>query len=145
MKVSEIISSKGGEVWSVSPENTVYEALELMAEKSVGAVMVMLDGKLIGIFSERDYARKLILHSKTSPNTLVKNVMTSHVYYVTAEQDMESCLALMNDKRIRHLPVVDKDVVTGIISMGDVVKQVIADQKYTIQQLENYISWEESY
>ena len=145
MKISELMQSKGKAVWSVQPDATVYEALEYMANKSVGALVVAVDGKLVGMLSERDYARKVILSGKSSKETKVKDIMTSHVYYTSPEEDMESCLAKMNKHRIRHMPVVEGESLVGMISIGDVVKQIISDQQYTIQQLENYISWEESY
>jgi len=145
MKISELMQSKSKEVWSISPEATVYEALEYMASKSVGALAVAIDGELVGMLSERDYARKVILSGKSSKDTIVKDIMTSHVFYTSLEEDMESCLAKMNKHRIRHMPVVEDGKLVGMISIGDVVKQIISDQQYTIQQLENYISWEESY
>ena len=145
ISVRKLLGDKGREVWGVSPEDTVYKTLEMMDEKGVGALAVKLDGKLVGIVSERDYARKIILKGKSSKDTKVKDIMTRQVFHTFPDQSIEECLVLMNDKRIRHLPVLDDDNLIGMISIGDVVKQIIADQQYTIKQLENYISWEESY
>ena len=145
ISVRKLLGDKGAEVWGVSPEDTVYKTLEMMEEKGVGALAVKLDGKLVGIVSERDYARKIILKGKSSKETQVKDIMTRQVFHTFPDQSIEECLVLMNDKRIRHLPVIEDDNLIGMISIGDVVKQIIADQQYTIKQLENYISWEESY
>jgi CBS domain-containing protein len=111
-----------------------------MAEKGVGALVVMDDERVAGIISERDYARKVVLLGRTSPNTLVKEIMTSHVAYTHLEQPIEECMAIMTDKRIRHLPVMNEGKLVGIISIGDLVKSIIADQKFMIEQLERYIS-----
>jgi IMP dehydrogenase len=120
--------------------STVFEALGRMAEKEVGALVVMDGARLAGIISERDYARKIILLGRTSPNTLVEEIMTSHVAYTHLEQSIEECMAIMTDKRIRHLPVIDEGKLVGIISIGDLVKSIIADQKFIIEQLERYIT-----
>jgi CBS domain-containing protein len=138
--VSQLLRNKGGAVWSVSPETSVYHALELMADKNIGAVLVLDGAKLAGIFSERDYARKIILHGKASKDTPVKDIMTSKVVTVRPDQTIETCMALMTDKHFRHLPVVDGDQVVGVISIGDVVKAVIAEQEFRIEQLESYIT-----
>ena len=138
--VSMLLQSKGDDVWSVSPGTTVYDALVLMAEKNVGALLVLEGDRLIGIFSERDYARKVILHGKSSRQTTVGEIMTSKVVYIRPEQTIEQCMALMTDKRIRHLPVLDGDRVIGVISIGDVVKAIISEQEFMIEQLENYIA-----
>ncbi len=138
--VSMLLESKGNDVWSVLPGTTVYDALVRMAEKNVGALLVLESGRLVGIFSERDYARKVILHGKSSRQTTVGEVMTSKVVYVRPEQTIEACMALMTDKRIRHLPVLEGDRVIGVISIGDVVKAIISEQEFMIEQLENYIA-----
>jgi CBS domain-containing protein len=138
--VRDILKVKGSNVWSVEGGATVFEALGLMAEKEVGALVVMDGGRLAGIISERDYARKIVLLGRTSPNTLVKEIMTSHVAYTHLEQSIEECMAIMTDKRIRHLPVIEEGKLVGIISIGDLVKSIIADQKFIIEQLERYIS-----
>ena len=138
--VSTLLQSKGGDVWSVSPGTMVYDALALMAEKNVGALLVVEADRLVGIFSERDYARKVILHGKSSRQTPVGEIMTSKVVYVRPEQTIEECMALMTDKRIRHLPVLEGDRLAGVISIGDVVKAIISEQEFMIAQLENYIA-----
>jgi CBS domain-containing protein len=138
--VKEILRTKGPEVWSMAPDATVYEALELMADKNVGAVLVMDANHLVGILSERDYARKVILHGKSSKDTSVREIMTPRVVYVRPEQTAEECMALMTDKRVRHLPVLEDDQVVGVISIGDVVKNIISEQEFIIEQLERYIS-----
>jgi CBS domain-containing protein len=138
--VRDILKVKGHNVWSVEAGSTVFEALGLMAEKEVGALVVMDGARLAGIISERDYARKIVLLGRTSPNTLVKEIMTSHVAYTHLEQSIEECMAIMTDKRIRHLPVIEEGKLVGIISIGDLVKSIIADQKFMIEQLERYIT-----
>ncbi|MBK8726366.1 MAG: CBS domain-containing protein [Holophagaceae bacterium] len=138
--ITHLLAEKGNGFWSVSPEATVFQALELMAVRNVGAVLVMEGERLAGIFSERDYARKVALEGRSSKDTLVKDIMTTKVVCVTPTQSVEDCMALMTDKRIRHLPVIDGDTVLGIISVGDVVKAVISEQTFTISQLEHYIT-----
>ncbi len=138
--VQQILSAKPREVWSVSPSQSVYEALELMAQKDIGAVLVLENNKVIGIFSERDYARKVILKGKSSRETTVGELMTRDVLYIRPDQSLEECMALMTDKRIRHLPVIQNDKLIGIVTIGDVVKAIISDQEFTIHELENYIS-----
>jgi CBS domain-containing protein len=138
--VRDILNAKGHDVWCVGQENTVFEALGRMAEKEVGALVVMDGTRLAGIISERDYARKVVLLGRTSPNTLVREIMTSHVAYTHLDQSVEECMAIMTDKRIRHLPVIDGGKLVGIISIGDLVKAIIADQKFLIEQLERYIT-----
>jgi len=145
IKVSKLLENKGPDIWSIGPDETVYACLAVMEDKGIGALPVLLDGELIGIISERDYARKIILKNRASKDTKVKEIMTRQVYHTFPDQNVEECLVLMNDKRIRHLPVLVDEKMTGMISIGDVVKEIIDDQKYTIHQLENYISWEESY
>ncbi len=111
-----------------------------MAEKDVGALLVLKDGKLVGIFSERDYARKVILEGKSSKNTPVAEIMTSQVYYVKSDQSIEDCMAMMTEKRIRHLPVIESGELIGVVSIGDIVKAIIDEQEFIIEQLENYIT-----
>ncbi len=139
-RVKDILRSKGDQVWSISPNATVREALQEMADKNIGAVLVMDEGRLAGIFSERDYARKVVLKGRRSDETRVAEVMTSQVVGVRPDDTVEECMALMTDKRIRHLPVVDSGEVTGIVSIGDVVKSIISEQQFLIEQLELYIT-----
>ena len=138
--VSQILKVKGHDVLTVQPETTVYDALKLMADKNVGALMVLEADDVVGIFSERDYARKVILEGKSSKDLPVKDIMSSHVLYVRPEQSVEDCMALMTDKRIRHLPVLEDKKLVGVISIGDVVKSIISEQEFMIHQLENYIT-----
>jgi CBS domain-containing protein len=137
--VRQILQSKGGNIWSVGPHATVFEALVLMEEKDIGAVLVVEGEKLVGIFSERDYARKVILKGRSSKDTLVGELMTSDVFYVNPNQTIDECMALMTNRHFRHLPVLDNDKLVGIITVGDAVKAVIADQEVMINSLENYI------
>jgi CBS domain-containing protein len=133
--VKDILQIKGQGVWSVAPDMAVYDALKLMADKNVGAVLVLEAGKLVGILSERDYARKVILHGKSSKDTHVREIMTEKVVCVHPDTILEVCMELMTDKRIRHLPVVEGDQLIGVISIGDVVNAIIAEQRYIIGQL----------
>lgn len=136
--VQSILRQKGSQVWWVTPDASILQALELMAERKIGAVLVMEAGRLVGIFSERDYARRGILLNR-GPETPISQVMTYPVYCVTPQQTLEECMGLMTEKHIRHLPVADGETILGVISIGDVVKEVIADQAHLIQGLENYI------
>jgi CBS domain-containing protein len=138
--VKEILRTKGYDVWSTTPDATVFDALTEMAQKDVGALTVMENGRLAGIISERDYARKVILQGKTSRTTLVYEIMSSPVIYVTPEQTVEECMTLLTGRRIRHLPVMENDQVVGIISIGDLVKAIITEQQFLIEQLESYIN-----
>lgn len=139
--VNGLLRNKGQEVWSVSPDTTVLDALQLMAEKNIGAVLVQDGESLAGIMSERDYARKVILLGKSSNDTLVSEIMTPRVLCVYGHQDVRECMALMTDKHVRHLPVLGSDDrVIGVISIGDVGRAIIADQEYEIAQLEHYIT-----
>lgn len=140
--IRNVLTSKGQRIYSIHPEASVYEALVLMAEKDIGALLVMEGTKLVGVFSERDYARKVILHGKSSKETLVREIMTPRVIYVRIDQTIEECMALMTEKHIRHLPVLDDQQVVGVISIGDVVKAIIAEQEFVIEQLGNYIMGE---
>ena len=137
--IRKILSEKGNEIWSTSPDSTVFEALQLMADKDVGALPVLDKGKLEGIFSERDYARKVILLGKTSRKTYVREIMTPHVFYATLDMTNDQGLALMSAKRIRHLPVMENNEMVGMISIGDLVRSIISEQKEMITQLEQYI------
>jgi CBS domain-containing protein len=138
--VRDLLKQKGRGVWSVAPDSTVYDALKLLAEKNIGAVLVIAAGRPVGIFSERDYARQVILKGKTSKDTPVRDVMTSKVVFVRPEQSIEECMALMTDKRFRHLPVLEEGQLVGILSIGDVVKALISEKDFLIEQLANYIS-----
>ncbi len=132
---------QGTPVAAVAPTDTVLQALRVMAERDVGALLVLKDGKLVGIFSERDYARKVALHGKTSGDTPVSEVMSERVAYVTPKATIDECMSIMNKKHFRHLPVLtDEGTVVGVISIGDVVKETISAQKFAIEQLEQYIS-----
>ncbi|MBP6740838.1 MAG: CBS domain-containing protein [Leptospiraceae bacterium] len=140
MNVNNLLQSKKSQIISVKPNTSVYDALVLMAEKNIGAVLVTTNDQLVGILSERDYARKIILKGKTSKETKVEEIMTSQVLFVQPEQSVEDCMAIMSDKHIRHLPVLEKGELIGIISIGDVVNAVISEKEFAIKQLENYIS-----
>lgn len=139
-KVSDLLKNKGDEVWSIGPDIFVFDAIKLMAEKGVGALVVMDDSKVVGIISERDYARKVILMGHSSRETQIKDIMTTRVVYARPDQSVEECMALMTDKHIRHLPIMEGEKLVGVISIGDLVKSIIAEQKFTIEQLEKYIS-----
>ncbi|MBZ5495357.1 MAG: CBS domain-containing protein [Acidobacteriia bacterium] len=138
--VRQILQAKGYDVWGVDPDSTVYDALKLMAEKNVGALLVLRGGLLIGIFSERDYARKMILKGKHSKDTLVREVMTEKPICVVPGKTIEECMSLMTENHIRHLPVMEADALLGVISIGDVVKGIIVEQQGTISDLEDYIT-----
>lgn len=138
--VQQILYNKRiDEIWSILPDATVYEAVQMLADKRVGALLVMQDSELLGIISERDYAREVILKGRASKETRVKDIMSSNVISVPPTEGVQASLGVMTSNRIRHLPVVDGGVVQGVISMGDLVKDIISDQQSTIEQLENYI------
>jgi CBS domain-containing protein len=137
--VKQLLRVKPPGAVTIAPDASVFEALELMAEKDIGAVVVVRDGRVIGILSERDYARKVILHNKASKEIAVDEIMTDRVLYVSPGHTIEQCMALMTDKRIRHLPVLDEDRLIGVLSIGDLVKATISEQDFTIRQLERYI------
>ncbi len=137
--VRHILQDKGNDVWSISPDALVFDALKVMADKNVGALVVMDGNNVAGIFSERDYARKVILKGKSSHETAVREIMTPDVISVSPSQSIEECMAIMTSKHIRHLPVLEGNKLVGLISIGDVVKAVISEQEQTIRHLENYI------
>jgi len=138
--VKQLLESKDNNVWSISPETSVFEGLQVMAEKNIGALLVTRDDKLIGIFSERDYARKVILKGKASKDTTIGELMTREVVYTTPEHSLDECMALMTAKHIRHLPILNKDKLIGLLTLGDLVKQIMSNQEFKIQELEKYIS-----
>lgn len=140
MTVAQILNAKGKNVYSVLSTTTVYEALKVMGEKNIGAILVIDDSDLKGILSERDYARKIILKDRSSKETFVHEIMESNIFSVQLSNNIEDCMELMSSKRIRHLPVIEDDIVVGIISISDVVKAIIEIQKDTIQHLNSYIS-----
>jgi CBS domain-containing protein len=137
--VRQLLQAKGGQIYAIAPDARVFDALKLMAEKNVGALVVTEGGRLAGIISERDYARKVILLSRSSHDIAVREIMTEKVLTVQPGQTVEECMALMTEKRIRHLPVTDGERLIGVLSIGDLVKEVIAEQEATIKQLESYI------
>jgi CBS domain-containing protein len=138
--VKDILEKKGSDVFSISPHATVYDALKMMADKDIGAVLVIEEGKLVGILSERDYARRIILMDRASKTTTVSELMTRNVLYVSSEKTVEDCMVIMASKKIRHLPVMENEKLMGIISSTDVVRNIISEQKSTIDALEKYIS-----
>ncbi len=138
--VKQMLKEKAGCVWTIAPQDTVYKALEIMAEKNVGALVVVEKEIVVGMFSERDYARNVVLKGKSSKDTSVSELMDSNVCYVRPEQTVEECMALFTEKRVRHLPVLEMEKLIGLVSIGDAVKQCLADKELKIQQLENYIT-----
>jgi len=138
--VAEILNAKGRQTWTVSPENTVLEAIQMMADKNVGALLVLEGSKLIGIISERDYTRKVVLRGKASKDTPVKEILSGIVIHVSPSDSVEECMRLMTSHRVRHLPVLEGDNVTGVVSIGDLVNWIISAQTSTIHQLQTYIS-----
>jgi len=138
--IGEILSYKGKQAYAISPAATVFEAIELMAQKNVGALLVTENGKLVGIISERDYTRKVALKGKASKDTKVSEILSGHVVHVSPSHTVEECMRLMTDHRIRHLPVLEGEQIAGVVSIGDLVNSIISHQNTTIQQLQTYIS-----
>lgn len=138
--IKTLLEKKGSHVWSITPKASVYDAIVLMAEKQIGALVVMESNKLVGILSERDYARKIVLKNRSSRDTLVEDIMTSKVICARPSHQIEECMAVMMNGKFRHMPVVSDGKVVGVLALGDLVKVVIAEQKFTIEQLESYIS-----
>lgn len=137
--LKQLLSAKGSEVFAIAPDAKVIEALKMMAQKDVGALVVMEQGRIVGILSERDYARKVILQGRSSEDVPVREIMTAEVVKVDPGMSVEACMALVTQRRIRHLPVCEGEHLIGVVSIGDLVKEVIADQEQTIKQLESYI------
>ena len=137
--VQQLLDEKGHDIQSVHPDESVYDAIQKLANANIGSLIVVEDDRPVGIFTERDYARSVILKGKSSPTTPVRDIMTTRVVYAQPEQTVEECMAVMTDKHIRHLPVLDGEKLIGMISIGDLVKSIIAEQKFTIEQLEHFI------
>lgn len=138
--ISEILSHKGTQVWSIAPEATVFDAIQMMADKNIGALLVTQADRLVGILTERDYTRKVALKGKSSKQTAVKEILSGQVFHVTPDHTVEDCMRLMTDHRVRHLPILDGERIMGIISIGDLVNWIITAQSSTIHQLQTYIS-----
>ena len=137
--VCHILEDKGRQVWSVRPDDKVYDAIKMMADKDVGSLVVLDGSKIVGIVTERDYARNVFLRGRASPQTRVDDIMERNVVCVGPDQSIEECMALMTMKRLRHLPVIERDELVGIVSIGDLVKSIISDREFVIEQLEHYI------
>jgi len=137
--VSQILKNKGDKIWSIAPHETAYKALQIMSEKNFGCLLVIDKGKAVGIFTERDYSRKVILKGKSSKTTPVSELMTKEVLFVDPGTSVEDCMALMIEKCVRHLPVMENKKLVGLVTVGDVVKQLLVDQKFKIQELERYL------
>jgi CBS domain-containing protein len=138
--IASILRNKGGEIWSVDPEGTVYDAIAMMADKGIGALLILSEGKLVGVLSERDYARKIILQGRSSKSTRVREIMTGDPVTVTPEHTVDECMRIITHHRVRHLPVMDGDRLLGVISIGDLVNAIIASQAQTIDHLHTYIT-----
>jgi CBS domain-containing protein len=138
--ISEILSHKGNQVWSVSPDEMVFDAIELMAEKNIGALLVIESSRLVGILTERDYTRKVALKGKSSKQTAVREILTGNPVHVTPDHTIEDCMRLMTEHRVRHLPILEADRILGVVSIGDLVNWIITAQSSTIHQLQTYIS-----
>lgn len=139
-RIREILGNKGGAVWTISPDETVFAALQMMADKNVGALLVTKEGKLVGIVSERDYSRKVVLLGRSSRKTAVREILSGHLVQVTPDHTVEECMRLMTENRIRHLPVLDGGKIAGVVSIGDLVNWIISVQNSAIHQLETYIT-----
>ena len=137
--IKTLLRNKGGDVWSIKPDDSVYDAIHFMAEKEIGALLVMADSKLVGVISERDYARQVILKGRSSEKTHVKEIMSANVITATRQNSIEDCMGIMTTNRIRHLPIMDGDEVVGVVSLGDLVNAIMSDQQETIHELERYI------
>ena len=144
-QIGKLLESKGTDIWSVKPDDSVYKAIEMMDNKGIGALLVIKDAALVGIVSERDCARKVVLKKLEPENTSVSEIMTKDVLYAKPSQTVNECMAVMTQRKIRHLPVLDQEQILGMITLGDLAKVVIAEQQFKIDNLENTISWGESY
>jgi CBS domain-containing protein len=138
--MSQLLASKGSQVWSISPEATVFAGLTLMADKNIGALLILENDRPVGIMSERDYARKIILEGRSSRDTKIRSIMTTRLVWVSPSDSVEYAMALMTRERVRHLPVMEGNSVLGLVSIGDLVKAMISQQQFTIEQLERYIT-----
>ncbi|MEN8144108.1 MAG: CBS domain-containing protein [Gemmatimonadota bacterium] len=138
--IRQLLKVKGNDVWAVEPADSVFEAITMMAEKGIGALLVMQGSETVGVVSERDYARKVILQGRSSKDTSVREIMTPDVVFAGPDNTIEKCMALMTDKRIRHLPIREEQTVIGVVSIGDLVKAIISNQRFKIEQLEKYVS-----
>ncbi|MDH5183176.1 MAG: CBS domain-containing protein [Gammaproteobacteria bacterium] len=143
--IQDICNQKGADIWSIGPEQSVLDAIRLMDEKGIGALAVIHEDELVGILSERDYARKVVLKGRSSNETKIKEIMTREVIFTQPDQGIKECMAVMTKHRIRHLPVMENGKLISMISLGDVVKEIISDQEYQIEHLQHYVAWEESY
>jgi CBS domain-containing protein len=137
--IRQLLREKGNKICSVGPESTVYDAIRKMADEDIGSLVVMEGGKIVGIITERHYARNVVLKGRASPATRVRDIMENKVLYAQPDQSVEECMAIMTDKRVRHLPVIEQGKEIGLVSIGDLVKSIISDQKFTIDQLEHFI------
>ena len=139
-RIDQLLKKKSRQIWSISPDASVYEAIELMSFKEIGSLMVLQDSILVGVLSERDYARNVILKGRSSRDTRVGDIMMTKIVYARSDQTVEECMEIMTEERVRHLPVMDGDRLLGVVSIGDLVKAVISEQQFMIRQLEQYIS-----
>lgn len=140
LNVKQVLDKKDSTLYTIDPDSSVFDAIQSMANNHIGALPVLKNDKLVGIITERDYARNVILKGKSSKKALVKDIMTNNVLCAKEEQTVEECMALMTEKKVRHLPVIKNGEISGIISIGDLVKNIISEQQFTIEQLEHYIS-----
>lgn len=143
--IQDICQQKGPDIWSIGPEETVFDAIRVMDEKGIGALAVVHNEELVGIISERDYARKVVLKGRSSKQTKIKEIMTREVIFSRPDQGIKECMAVMTKHHIRHRPVMENGKLVSMISLGDVVKEIISDQEYQIEHLQHYVAWEESY